>query len=502
MHSTTIIRNSILNIVGQGIPIALSLIALPILLKNYGADQLGILFLVWMLFGSFALLDFGVGKAATKYVAEAMGVGDRGAIAQIGWSAAWFQLGIGVIAGGIMALLSLAAAESFLTIPEYLRGDVQYAMLLASSAIPFVLLSSHFMGLLEAGQHFAALNLIRMIFSIASLAAPLLGAVIGLSFTGVLFWVMFTRAAQALMAFSIVLLLVPEMREVASFKMIRLRLLLQFGGWVSLISLLAFPLGQLDRLLITSLLGIHALTSYSIPFDIMMRVMIVSQGVAQAVFPIFSALNKSDPCRAADIHTRATRYLLIFLSGPVCFTAINAHYLLGLWLGPDYERASATVLQVLGVGVVFNSVSMVSYTSLLGKGRPDLIVKAHLCEGLPYCLAAFLGVRYWGVVGSAAAWTGRVVADALLLTYLNRQVNPEASHQAFGENRPVLQTLAVLISLALGIGLFTERGEPRRLVLSGITCVGFAIVAWRHLLESSDRRAVLSLLSLRHVTTW
>jgi O-antigen/teichoic acid export membrane protein len=54
--------------------------------------------------------------------------------------------------------------------------------------------------------------------------------------------------------------------------------------------------------------------------------------------------------------------------------------ILQIWLGSDFERESAVVLQILAVGILMNSMVHVQYAVIQALGRPNLTAKFHLLQ--------------------------------------------------------------------------------------------------------------------------
>ncbi|MEJ2502280.1 MAG: hypothetical protein P8177_03025, partial [Gemmatimonadota bacterium] len=58
-----IARNSLLNLLGLGLPLAVAVVAIPPLTAGLGSERFGILGLVWVVVAYLALLDLGLGRA-------------------------------------------------------------------------------------------------------------------------------------------------------------------------------------------------------------------------------------------------------------------------------------------------------------------------------------------------------------------------------------------------------------------------------------------------------
>jgi len=74
-HEGRLAQSSLWNLLGQGVPIAAALVAIPLLVKGLGTERFGILTLAWVVIGYFSLFDLGMGRALTKVVAEELAAG-------------------------------------------------------------------------------------------------------------------------------------------------------------------------------------------------------------------------------------------------------------------------------------------------------------------------------------------------------------------------------------------------------------------------------------------
>src|SRR5271165_6731772 len=71
-----IAHNTILNLVGQALPLLVGVFTVPIILKGLGIERFGLLALCWVVLGYFGMFDLGLGRATTKAVAELLGRGE------------------------------------------------------------------------------------------------------------------------------------------------------------------------------------------------------------------------------------------------------------------------------------------------------------------------------------------------------------------------------------------------------------------------------------------
>src|ERR1700733_4030769 len=79
-------RNTLLSIAGEAAPLALGLIAIPILVRELGVDRYGVLTLSYLVVGYLSLFDLGLGRAATQQISDAVGAGETERIPGIFWT--------------------------------------------------------------------------------------------------------------------------------------------------------------------------------------------------------------------------------------------------------------------------------------------------------------------------------------------------------------------------------------------------------------------------------
>src|SRR3712207_2166233 len=69
--STLLIRNTVWNILGTALPLLLTLLTFPVLIRSIGTERFGVLAIAWVVLGYFGLFDLGLGRATIKFMAEA-----------------------------------------------------------------------------------------------------------------------------------------------------------------------------------------------------------------------------------------------------------------------------------------------------------------------------------------------------------------------------------------------------------------------------------------------
>src|SRR5690606_4446854 len=167
-------RNTVLNLIGQGAPMAVALVAIPLLIQGLGTDRFGVLTLAWMAIGYFSLFDLGLSRALTQLLAERLGADSQEEMPALTWTALLLMVFLGVAGGGLLALLSPVLVGRVLNIPAELQGEALRAFYLLSASLPCVISTAGLRGVLEAHQRFGAVNAIRLPMGVLTFLGPLL----------------------------------------------------------------------------------------------------------------------------------------------------------------------------------------------------------------------------------------------------------------------------------------------------------------------------------------
>jgi O-antigen/teichoic acid export membrane protein len=290
ISSSQVVRNSLLNFAGQVVTICVIVVILPLIIGSLGLERFGLLTLAWVVPEYFAFLDLGLGRASSKYVAEALGREDKEHVSRFAWTAVIVQMVIGCL--GALALIGLAPflTDHLLNVSPTVASEAKVMFALAALSIPVVLVSNSFIGFLAAGQRFDLVNGVSVSFNLLSLL---------LTFLGVLYFDWNLNDIVAALVVGRVLTLGVYYRlcthVFSSFRRARfhpaeLRRLLAFGGWITVSNAIVPILLYLDRFMIGASLTVTAVAYYSVPYEIVTRLWVIPTSLVATLFPAFSTL--------------------------------------------------------------------------------------------------------------------------------------------------------------------------------------------------------------------
>jgi O-antigen/teichoic acid export membrane protein len=492
-------RNTLLNFICQGLPILVGLVTIPLIVRGLGPERFGLLSLTWVVLGYFTVFDLGLGRAVAKYVVDALARGDKDQVPRLVWTAMTAQ---GIFGGiGVLTLVGTAPllVEHVLNIPPSLVSEAKATFYLLALSIPAVLVSSSLTGILGAIQRFDLVNAVGASFSVVNSL---------LTLAAVLLWnwhlpqlvamLVVSRIIASGVYYWLCLQVCPSLKGLPRCYRCELQVLMRFGGWVTVSSIVGPILVYLDRFMIGALLTMAALAYYSAPYEIVTRLWIIPTSLVATLFPVFSVLTgQGHQVRLASFLSRSIRGVLLTLGSVVVVLTVFARDILLMWLGPAFAEESTRVLQILSIGVLVNSLAQVPYCLLQAQGRPDVTAKFHLGQLPLQCLLVWWLISLWGTTGAALAWTIRVSVDALLLFAAASRLTSLPLHVFMSAK--VVQTwllLCLFAGIVLGISCLPLVIWLRLLGL-GLATLPISVLAWQYVLDVKDRGWIANFLGLR-----
>jgi O-antigen/teichoic acid export membrane protein len=416
IRGSVLARNTVLNFFGLALPLLVGFLTIPVVIHRLGTDRFGILSIVWVVVGYFGFFDLGLGRATTKFVAEALGRAEYEKVPRYFWTTVFFQGILGIFAGVVLALVTPFLVHRVFNIASHLISESKFSFYVMAFSFPVVMVSGSFRGLLEAGQRFDLVNYVKIPSNIVNYLAPLLGALLGLGLPGIMVLLAVSRVATLVVWVVISLRVFPILRGGMAIHGETIKPMLSFGGWLTVSNLVGPILIYLDRFFIGSILTMEALGYYSAPYEIVLRLGIIPQSLLITLFPAFSALEgRRDLEKTKTLYGRSVKYLFLSIGTTVVLLVLLARVFLKLWLGEPFALNSTIVFQVLAVGFCANALANIPFSYLQGIGRADITAKFHLMEMIFYVPLVWGLIRLWGINGAAAAWAIRVTADMILL---------------------------------------------------------------------------------------
>jgi len=460
--------NSLWNLAGQSSPLLLAAFAIPLLIRQLGVDRFGVLTIAWILVGYLGLLDLGIGRATTKLLAEKMALGNSEGVTSLIGTAVFSMTLLGICLGIILAALTPWLSHSALKIPFPLQRETLRSLYWMALAIPFVTLANGLRGMLEAHQSFGVISVMRVGLGAITYLGPLAVLPFSRNLVPVVLTLVVARLVSCGLYFWICERSMTNFSLAVAWEYKSFSELLGFGGWITASNIISPIMVYLDRFLIGSLVSMAAVAYYTTPFELVTKLWIVPASLAGVLFPAFSetlAVGNND--RAGSLYESGVSSIFVMLFPLILAVILFAPEGLHLWLGAEFAKRSARVLQILAIGVFINSLANVPYALLQASGRPDLTAKLHLIELPLYAGLLYWTIRFQGIAGAATAWVFRLSAEAAILFLLVKLI----------VRRPLPRRLT--ISIAVGTVTLLVAVITTGFVLKAVFLLGSsAVFAW------------------------
>ncbi len=419
-----IARNVLWNLAGMGLPLLVAIWSIPVLIEGMGTARFGLLSIIWMGIGYFSLFDLGIGRALTQMVSERVGKGQEAELTSLIKSGLALMFLLGIIATIIVVALTPILTQSIFKIEPELKTEALWSFWILGVSLPFVISSAGLTGILQAYQRFPEIALVRILLGVSNFVGPvlmlyltpsLIATTAVLAFCRIIAWVGYRQICRMYM---------QSGAGAGKGRREHIKKLLSYGGWITISNLISPMMTYFDRFLIASLMSMSFVAYYTVPYDVIVRVLVIPDALSGVLFPALAMAMAARSEKARQIFFNADRLLLLVMFPLLSCVVLFASEGLTWWLGEKFANHSVVVLLWLSMGVFVNSQARMPYLTLQGAGRPDITAKLHLLEIIPYLACLWYGIQTWGIAGAAAVWTLRVVIDTALLYWLSMRQSP------------------------------------------------------------------------------
>ena len=412
--------NVLWNLLGLGVPLVSAAVAIPVLIQRLGTERFGLLAMAWGLTALSGLFDLGIGRATTQAISARLGSNEIAMLPGIIRVATRLAFRTGILGGAIVMGAVLLGLQNNLKFSPGLSGEVFWASLLLATVVPLQSSSAMYRGINEAFEHFREISYIRAGLGVANFIGPLaisyfstglpwlIGALVASRAIGLYFYVGAARHnSEPADGDYNAALSSSQISEISAS-------LLRFGGWFTVSNIIYPLMGQADRWMIGSLIGVGAVTTYVVPLELIGQSLTIIGAVTTVAFP--SITNRIQNDRAGTLSQ--FRHLLLLMVGIMLVASISLYvllpYLLPLWLGSSFPIVGITVGQILALGLVPFTFGTMYVVMIHAHHRVDINAKSHIIQAVVFLPSIYWSVTHFGLVGAAWCWVARNSLDAFI----------------------------------------------------------------------------------------
>lgn len=407
-----VVRSVAWNVIGMVAVSLTMLITIPLFLRFFGAERYGILATVWVFFGYFSILDFGMGPAVVNMLSKP----DRGhgrAASGVFWTACIMNLAVGMVLGGVLFVGFLTAGSLGAFSPGPIREELFDALPWLLVMMPVSLIYPILVGALDARRLFGLANANQVTATVLGQALPLVAiAVVEPTLNVAIAGSVLGRVASAI---ALLVFCVRKLELTAPrFEWPLVRELMSFGGWVALSSSVGLILDTADRMVIASVLGGASAAWYAISYNLVTRARVLPHAIARVLYQRVSA----DPQGNTHLLAGGARVMTLILIPALAIGMVLIDPLCRLWIGAQAAETVLPVARIMLLGIYANCIAYIPLIALQARGDPDRLARIHLIQMPFFLLGMYLATRHFGTTGAAIAWSARLLLDAVILLWV------------------------------------------------------------------------------------
>ena len=417
MKTNKIISNSIINLSMQIIPIFIAIIFIPISIKALGNELFGVYSLIVTFIVLFNYLNFGIAPATTKEISKNLAKNNHKMVLSLLVNSFLMMLLIGIMISIIFITYNNDIAIVMLK-EEKLVTILSELIFLLGVMSPFLMIVIFLRSALEAKQIFLVTSVNRAFLNSLIFISPIIVYIDGFNIVSVFKLLIFVYM------FSVMILTIIVYKEFLKDKEFTFRIkdsknLLSIGFWMMLSSLAGIGLYYADRFMIGSIISATAIAYYVAAYDLVTRLNIVSGSLTSALFPAFAhwfELEEKEKIRNAVIFVSK---IILFLVAIVGFLLIvYAKSFLYLWINEEYSNNSYLILQLLTIGVLFNTLSVVPFRTLSAIGFPNIVAIVYIIEMPIFVIITYFLIIKYGLIGAVIGYNLRALSEMIILYFI------------------------------------------------------------------------------------
>ncbi len=422
-NGRTLVANTGFNLIGLAISSLIALLLTPFLFSRLGSEYYGVWVLCGIVITASYLMDFGLGRALVRQIAQSSGDRERNALNHT-FNSLWWPLLVVLVVVLLCGWYLAPLLAETLGATAGTKAVVVDTMRLLFLSVPAVGLGLMLAATLEGAQHMGhsngALIAARLLFAILAVFALLWGwGVTGVAAAHVIsVWLQFLILALAALRVTPALRFRPHLWEGRILKAH-----MGFGSALLLTGVIALIFSAGNRVILARWVGFEALAYFELAMVIAVQIFTFALMASRALYPALSVAMAQGGVEAVrHLYRRVLRIFVLILAPAALLVIVLAESLVPVWLGSASE-ATATALQWLVAAWVIAALATAASVGFLVLGKPGLTTTFSTYNALAALLLGILMAPALGLSGVVLANVLAVSTSALLtLAYFGHTI--------------------------------------------------------------------------------
>lgn len=271
-----------------------------------------------------------------------------------------------------------------------------------------------------------------------------------------------------------------------------IRPVLKFSIWITIANIVGPIILYSDRFLIGALISAAAITYYATPYEIVTKLLLIPGALSGVLFPVFSASFIGNPKLSQKFFLSGAKFIFLAIYPIVFLIAMFAFEGMQLWLGAKFAMHSYLILQLLSIGILMNSISLIPNNFFQGIGRPNIPTLLNVAELPFYIFLMWFLIEKHGINGAAFAYMIGAIADAALMYIFAKRT--------FGIKFKTKLSAFSFTLLIIGLVLpFLLSGFIFKLIFSLMFIFIFILITWKYYFSVEERYFIFSIFKMNHI---
>lgn len=397
----------------------IGLAVVPFYLKYLGIEAYGLIGFFVTTQAVLSLLDMGMAPTINREVARCSALGNLKeagkllhTLALVYWSMA------GVIALLILALAPLISGY-WLQSKQLSTETISHAVMLMGLVVACRWPIGLYQGALMGAQRLAVTSLINIaMVTIGSLGAVAVLAFVSPTIEAFFIWQVFVGLAYAIVirraAWGVVELEIKKKFEIEELKRIW-----RFSAGMSAIALTGIVFTQLDKILLSKILGLEEFGHYMLATAVASGLYTMVTPMFNVMYPKFTALVVSNEVEKLKVLYRVSMQFLssILFPAAMVLTLFSEELVLVWTANETLAKSVAPIIAFLSVGSALHGVMFLPYALQMAFGRTKLIFQNNIILMMALIPLIIIFSNYFGALGGAEAWFMLHILSTLLVTW-------------------------------------------------------------------------------------
>ncbi len=398
-------KNIIYNLLGQGLLLVPSFVAVKYIFGRLGEDALGIIYFTLMMNAVLcAVLEMGICSTTVREI-SAHFESEPNYIRDLIRTFSLFYWGVYALLGVTIFFLAPVLVEKWINLKTMDTATAIYVLRILGIASLVALPKSLYVSLFRGLQKMEFNNLIDVVTS----GIQQLGIILILALGGNLFYVVYWfTACYGLGIFAYLAVssrFFPLRAFVPGYSSGVVKRNLGFASRMMSISVMATIHMQADKLIISKLLPIGAFGYYGVAYGNVSKGTLVTGAISQAAYPSFSVMAKAGDRTGMMSQYRKLQDLLCFGIVPI-FTAVPFALLplFSYLLNEEAARLLLLPTTLLCMGFYMNGTLNVPYVFSLAVGKPEIAARQNFYALFVVLPVTALLIYFFGLTGAGLSW--------------------------------------------------------------------------------------------------